>query len=274
MKCKDLKITNGATAGAWIRPRLGGAFGAVTLQVPTGFEAYARIFHPALSREQRRTTWAEVAHACGTTPHRQMQWHAILGLSTVDDLRGSYQANDGSGVQWTGADPPVGAMDIETLDALCAILDQYTPDASHCFFGLCTINGWLEALPQELIQPLLRLPYDRSHIVLEGKLTAVDQIAYDWGAAESMRMDLTGTQQSSPQGQNLHDFTQREAPSLIWPADHSWLVASEVDFDSTLIGGPSTLIRTIIASPKLEAWQVQPDDLLSEDADNALVRNG
>lgn len=47
----DLEITDGAVAGAWIRPRLGGEFGAVTLQVPQSFEAYARVFHPARDRE-------------------------------------------------------------------------------------------------------------------------------------------------------------------------------------------------------------------------------
>jgi hypothetical protein len=30
----DLKINDGAAASAWVRPRLGGKFGAVTLQVP------------------------------------------------------------------------------------------------------------------------------------------------------------------------------------------------------------------------------------------------
>ena len=28
---EDLEVTDGAAAGAWIRPRLGGEFGAVTL---------------------------------------------------------------------------------------------------------------------------------------------------------------------------------------------------------------------------------------------------
>lgn len=26
-----------------------------------------------------------------------------------------------------------------------------------------------------------------------------------------------------------------QSPSLMWPAEHSWLVATEIDFDSTLV---------------------------------------
>lgn len=58
-------------------------------------------------------------------------------------------------------------------------------------------------------------------------------------------------------------FRRRHAPNLIWPADRSWLVASEVDFDSTLVGGNAELIDTIVESPKLEAWQVEPTDSLA-----------
>jgi hypothetical protein len=54
---------------------------------------------------------------------------------------------------------------------------------------------------------------------------------------------------------------------MIWPADRSWLVASEVDFDSTLVGGSAALIEAIVDSPKLEAWRVEPTDSLAEDAD-------
>lgn len=70
MLANDLKVIDGASAGAWIKPRLEGEFGAVTLQVPEGFEAYARIFHSARDLNQNPVSWAKVAKACGTTAHR------------------------------------------------------------------------------------------------------------------------------------------------------------------------------------------------------------
>jgi hypothetical protein len=265
----DLKVIDGAAAGAWIRPRLRGEFGAVTLEVPKGFEAYARVFHPASDAAGKPVRWADVAKTCGTIPHREMQWHAILGLRDADELRGSYRPNDGSGVSWAGSDPSIGTMDLETLDALCEVLADHTADATHCFFGLCTIHSWLDSFSAEKLPPLLELPYSRDHIVLAGPLTAVDQIVYDWSNTGFTQMTWIAKESAKPPPEEgLSEFLQRVAPNLIWPADGSWFVASEVDFDSTLVGGSSTLIDAIICSPKLEAWEVGPADSLADDADN------
>jgi hypothetical protein len=50
---------------------------------------------------------------------------------------------------------------------------------------------------------------------------------------------------------------------LFWPTDRSWCVATEVDFDSTLVGGDADLIAAILAEPDLETWAVEPDDDLA-----------
>jgi hypothetical protein len=264
----DLEITDGAAAGTWIRPRLGGEFGAVTLQVPKDFEAYARIFHPASDPEGNPVRWAEVAKACGTTPHREMQWSAILGLAGADELGGSHRPNDSSGPQWRGSNPSIGPIDIETLDALCEILAVHTADPTHCFFGLCTIHSWLDSFSADELQPLLELPHGRDHIVLSGPLSAVDQIQYDWSKSGSLWMafGIRKNEGAWPKP-NPSEFLRRKAPNLIWPSDHSWLAASEVDFDSTLVGGTAKLIEAIVESLKLEAWQVEPDDSLADNAD-------
>ena len=48
------------------------------------------------------------------------------------------------------------------------------------------------------------------------------------------------------------------SPNLVWPADRAWFLASEIDFDSTLVGGSSELIETILGDSKLDAWLVGP----------------
>jgi hypothetical protein len=249
---EELKVTDGATAGAWIPPRLGGEFGAVTLQVPQDFEAYARIFHPASDSAGDPVKWANVAKACGTIPHGEMQWHAILGLAHACELGRSYDPDHPSETTWVGSDPLIGAMDIETLDTLCQILAIRTTDATHCFFGLCTIQNWLDSFSTVELQPLLKLPHGRDYIVLAGALAAVNQIRYD---------------RSVTTPPHSLEYIRREAPNLIWPADHTWLVATEVDFDSTLVGGSAKLIEAIIQSPTLEAWTVDAATSLAADAD-------
>lgn len=269
MESRDLSLANGAVVGAWIKPRLDGEFGAVTRHVPKGFEAYARIFHPAFDRLGNTVSWKKVAQECGTTPHRQMQWHSILGFANADDLQGSYSPEDRSGPRWVGWDPPTGAMTIDVLDALCELLDKHTIDASHCFFGLCTIRGWAAPeCPDD--PPLLELPCERNHVVLTGSLSAIDQIMHDWltSTQTSLSIGGVGQERANPR---LPKLKQREAPNLIWPADHSWLVTSDVDFDSTLVGGSRPLIQSITESNSLEAWEVDSTDSLADDAD--IVNN-
>jgi len=192
----NLKAVDGAAAGVWIEPRLGGEFGAVTLQVPKGFEAYGRIFHRARDGGWKPVRWSEVAEAFGTTVHREMQWHAIIGCASADELPSP---------KWP-RDPPTGELDESQLKALCTVLASHTREPAACFFGLCVILGSVEDIvsPDEQ-PPLLELPLGRDHVVLHGALSAINQVDH--------------------------------APSLIWPSDHSWCVCSEVDFDSTLVGG-------------------------------------
>jgi hypothetical protein len=53
----------------------------------------------------------------------------------------------------------------------------------------------------------------------------------------------------------------------MWPGDRAWFVASEIDFDSTLVGGSAGLIEAILETPELDAWPLGPDDSLTYDAD-------
>jgi hypothetical protein len=267
MLAKDLKVTDGAVAGAWIEPRLEGEIGTVSSQVPKGFEAYARVFHPASDPDGNQVRWAAVADALGTTAHREMQWHALIGLP------GPFNFNDS---KWPGGDPPTGSMDVPTFDALCEILATHTADPVHCFFGLCTIESWLDSFSPDELKPLLKLPMGRDHIVLTGPLAAIDQIVRDWskGGPGSATFTFTSMVEGPspeptepPSQTSQFDRTRREAPHLIWPADHTWLVVSEVDFDSTLVGGSGELIEAIVDSPEVEAWQVESTDSLAYDAD-------
>jgi hypothetical protein len=260
MDSADLNVIDGA-AGAWIRPRLGGEWGAVTLQVPKDFEAYARVLHPAYDAEWNPVTWAKVAEFCGTTPHREMQWHAISGRQRYED----------QDTKWPGSNPSLGDMDIRTLDALCKVLAGHTPNHESCFFGLCTIQSWEDSFSKAELRghPLLKLPLERHHIVLRGPLSAVDQIVQTRsdGDLTLVAFEAGSAPPTEDEIAEVVPASWRVAPNLIWPDDHSWLVASEVDFDSTLVGGTQDLINAIVKSPELEAWQVEPTDLLTDDAD-------
>ncbi len=97
---------------------------------------------------------------------------------------------------------------------------------------------------EDLNRPRLHLP-GRNYIILVGPLTAAPHIGF-WHTSEW--------------------FTPK-SPNLFWPADQAWCVASEIDFDSTLLGGTTELVDAVIRTPTLDSWPIQPDGSLAAYAD-------
>lgn len=58
-----------------------------------------------------------------------------------------------------------------------------------------------------------------------------------------------------------------EPPSIFWPADRAWLVASDPDLNSTYLGGSNALIEAVLAHPDLEAWRATADDEIAIGSD-------
>jgi len=58
-----------------------------------------------------------------------------------------------------------------------------------------------------------------------------------------------------------------EPPSVWWPQDRAWFVATDIDLDSTYIGGTSECIDAILADPGLEAFPANLDDPIHLGAD-------
>jgi hypothetical protein len=237
------------SAAAWIAPRLTGEFGTVTRTVPSGYPAYARICHPVDGGPGRWFTWSEVARATGRRPHPTMQWHALVGSSDPFNVRDSL---------WRGDSPRPGNLVPEVLHPLCDILVHHTATAQTCFFCLWDGWGWIAGSPsvntlgshepippafsaRELNAPRVHHP-GRDYLLLSGPLPA------------ALRL---GPDRFEPQ-----------SPNIFWPADRAWCVASEIDFDSTLVGGSTALVNAILEARALDAWPVNPDDSLAVDADH------
>jgi hypothetical protein len=58
-----------------------------------------------------------------------------------------------------------------------------------------------------------------------------------------------------------------DGPNFWWPHDRSWLVASEIDFPYTYVGGSSKLIEEILAHSLLEALSATIDQRITADSD-------
>jgi hypothetical protein len=57
------------------------------------------------------------------------------------------------------------------------------------------------------------------------------------------------------------------APQLLWPADHAWCLATEIDFGFSLLAGPHSLIEQVLAADGIEAARLEHDGDLSWDGD-------
>jgi hypothetical protein len=70
---------------------------------------------------------------------------------------------------------------------------------------------------------------------------------------------------------------RRSSPTYWWPPDRIWCVATDWDLCFTMVGGPDSTIRRLLAQPEIEGFEVGPDSLLlryaklrpAEDADHA-----
>lgn len=54
-----------------------------------------------------------------------------------------------------------------------------------------------------------------------------------------------------------------QSANLIWPDDRAWCIATEIDWDSTLIAASGDVAQAILADRRLEAFPVGYDDDLS-----------
>lgn len=236
------------TPAQWLAPRID-LFGtnSVTSTVGTGWKAYARVFHP-LDDTPDAPRWADIAKAHRHAMHAGAQWHVIS-----NDQPGSLF--DGRGYP---GDPTQGQLRPHTLAALCGILERHTSTPNRCWFAVWEGWGWM-------------------HIGAHSMLSAPGQPVADTPRVPpEWELDLTGPKFSLPH-RRYHLFTgpidaatatgswvtpdwfDPQSPSLFWPDDNVWCVSTEVDRDSTLIGGNPELIDAITASPLLEALPIAPD---------------
>jgi hypothetical protein len=117
--------------------------------------------------------------------------------------------------------------------------------------------------------PRLKLPMGRDHLVLAGPLAAAVQIG-DTDPPELFWAVQAEPGKEAPTERPEPDPTDpfwRDSPNLIWPADRSWFLVTEVDFDSTLVGGSRSLVDSLVAAPGLEVFEVQPETLMTAFSD-------
>lgn len=230
----------------------------VTSVVPRGFASYVRVLHPA-SSPTGAMTWSTVARLTGHTMHPLAQWERI---SVAGDGQASWHA------------PPTGAPPLEVLAGLVSALEGSTSTPTRCFFAVW--DGWGQLHAPSFGSFRSAPARARAGSRPEGRSPVESFVAQREKAARRCpRFELepgTGREYLLGTGPlevvlELADDSVHERPgvpvSMWWPADHAWFVASEIDFDSTLVGGPSRLRDALLEHDRLEAFDVPADGVLS-----------
>ena len=223
----------------------------VVRTVGTGFAAYARVFHP-LDVGPQPPRWADVAAQHGRVMHPSAQWERISSAVAPPDPVGL-------GRRFPG-EPEVGNLRPEALAALCTILGNHTTTPNDCWFAVW--DGWAwqhpgahsvlrSARSGEPAAPIKQAPATKRLNLAAAKFSLPhrDYYLYNGPVDGATRIGHWVTA----------DWFDPQSPSIFWPTDHAWCVATEIDFDSTLVGGTGDLLSAITGSASLEAIPIDPD---------------
>ena len=254
-------------AGLWIPGTLARP-GTVTGTVPAGFEAYARIFHPAHARlmewdrgspvpvQSRSMQWRELAEIRGTLAHPLMQWNAILA---------GYRNPVWNEPGWQYEDPLVGALAGGHLAEVVRILASHTSSPATCTAGLWEGWGWVSGATADVaagkgdFEDPLPPPFHRGDVAGAAKLELPGRRYLLFNADLAVFAD--------PGWHQANGWDMLQSPNLLWPEDRAWFLASEIDMDSTIVGGSALLIDELGQSGTVEALPVPPDGELGSMGD-------
>lgn len=151
-------------------------------------------------------------------------------------------------VQWErllGHDEPrggtsdVGYLDPQVLAALAPLLGRATTTPGDALAAY-----WVGGTGQ----------------VLTGRSASIDR--YGYVLAQTDTAELAEPGWGLRLGLRIDD-----PPQLLWPEDHAWVLATEIDWDSTIVAGPRELVDAILTDGRFEAYPVDEDSDLSWNGD-------
>jgi hypothetical protein len=223
----------------------------ITIVVPAGFEAYARVLHPAATPEHgdRLVRWAEVAAWSGMPLRNDAQFHSIALPPTTAPAGPPPYDSQG---------PMEGVLYLPDAEALAAIGRNWTATPEDCWFCVWDGYGW----DSEGTVAVLTEAGQRPAIIEEPRPDPVPGPVRDGPRVHLPYRDYflyTGPVEAAVTLASL-EVTGGQCPNIWWPADRAWCVASEIDLEWTYVGGSRGLIDAILADGRIEALPAGPQD--------------
>jgi len=186
-----------------------------------------------------------------------------------------------------------GCLGDETLKSLINLLSPFTKTPDDCLFALWEGQGWMHSgsiaalgvsegrfIPGKNTGFLsnwrswrnMRKMSKNAHSIKQS-LDHLESHSLPDGIMESGRLSLPNRNyllmtgpitEASNLGYQFSNFPSMQSPNLMWPRDQAWVLASEIDFDVTLIGGSSDLVDAILQIPHLVTEEFNWSDSVAQ----------
>jgi hypothetical protein len=198
-----------------------------------------------------------------------MQFHAISRPAGAAAVAG--------GPSGSREGPAEGSLPIPERRALIEILRGATSTPERCWF--CMWEGWgdLDACG---VEERVELPQRRYFLcggavemalAFPPKVIRAGLWAFRVGTPEA---DYPRLQAETLERMKSAPRFADQCPSLWWPDDRAWMVATDVDHAWTYVGGSAALIEALLGDDRLEALPARLTDGFFRDSDtvNGLNR--
>jgi hypothetical protein len=240
----------------WVKKRLDDLMaGTVFSIVPAGFDAYARILHPVETplHGDRLVRWRDVANWGNQVLTAQSQWLAVAMPENKPRLPRP----------WKSQGPKRGSLYLDDARALSEIAGQFTDTPQRCWCCIWDGFGW----------------WSRSWLLPPGQFamspppSPVPIEARDWPKVHTLHRNYFLYEESLETSfVEAIDILEGHSPNLWWPSDHEWCIGTDIDFDSTYVGGSKPFIDAILQSGELEAFEVGLADTTLAELPGWMVR--
>jgi hypothetical protein len=125
--------------------------------------------------------------------------------------------------------------DVVAARAALTALARYSRSTDSCYICLWEGYGGMLRVPELVRGPLVTLPH-RRYVLFTATLDELEH----WT--------------------NLFDSTFNSPPAFVWPADHRWCFASDVDPHWAGIGADRDAIDQLVADPSVDVVPADPDE--------------
>ncbi len=220
--CDDVEPARWLRAA--LRPWTARGIRHVSTLVPAGYPAHGRILHRGGTRSDA-LRWAEIAVQTGRHINANTQYAQLVGWHADTDHQSPPEP-------WL--EPERGSLLPDECSAVAHVLARYSATQDDCFF--CIWEGYGSAWTV-----LNRLAYGAPRVALEHRNCLLFRGPVS--AATAFR-----------------EGPWFQSPTVWWPADRAWCVASELDIYSTYVAATSAAMAALGDDPVVEIVGCRADD--------------